>query len=234
MSCERYQKLLHLNRSGEISHQEADELRQHVRLCERCALELQRIERADKFIDRLNAYSPGPANPQKLTSEILRRVRAEALVPTPRALFDRFLDVLLIPSVRYATAAIVLSVTLTFTTQLVSMLSDVADLEARMASPLKEEAAEATYTMQSKTLAETAKSETGKPLRDNGSVTVTNDRIDVPVKDVETFLYGKSVESLPSILGSAALHIDRKTLDKIVNEIKATAELTFRTKHEGV
>ena len=233
MSCERYQKLLHLNRSGEISHQEADELRQHVRLCERCALELQRIERADGFIDRLSAFSPAPRNPEKLTADILRHVRAESTMPRPSNALDRVLDFFLIPSVRYSTVAIVLLVTLTFMTQVLLMLNGISDLEGRMASPIRKEATEATYTMKSTTLRDVTRSETGKPLQNGVSLTVTNNRIDVPVEDVDRFLSGNNLRDLPSILGSATLRIDKKTLDKIVNEVKATAELTFRVRHEG-
>jgi hypothetical protein len=146
---------------------------------------------------------------------------------------DRVLDFFLIPSVRYSTLAIVLLVTLTFMTQLLSLLNDVSSLEARMASRNGNETTEATYTLESKTLEETAKSETGKPLRESVSVAVTNDRIDVPVKAVDAFLSGNDVRNLPAMLGTAILQIDRKTLEKIVNEVKATAELTFRVRHEG-
>jgi hypothetical protein len=233
MSCERFQRLLHLNRSGEISRQEADELRQHVRLCERCALELQRIERADGFIDRLGAFSPAPKNPEKLTADILRRVRAESRAPKPLNTIYRILDVFLVPSVRYSTLAIVLLVTMTFMTQLLTMLNGISDLEQRMASPIRNEATEATYTMQSTTLRDVTRSETGKPLQNGVSLTVTNDRIDVPVKDVDAFLSSDNLRNLPAILGTAALQIDKKTVEKIVNEVKATAELSFRFRHEG-
>lgn len=233
MSCERFQRLLHLNRSGEISRQEADELRQHVRLCERCALELQRIERADGFIDRLGAFSPAPKNPEKLTADILRRVRAESTAPKPLNTIYRILDVFLVPSVQYSTLAIVLLVTMTFMTQLLTMLNGISDLEQRMASPIRNEATEATYTMQSTTLRDVTRSETGKPLQNGVSLTVTNDRIDVPVKDVDAFLSSDNLRNLPAILGTAALQIDKKTVEKIVNEVKATAELTFRVRHEG-
>jgi hypothetical protein len=234
MSCERYQQLLHLNRSGEISVQEADELRQHLRLCERCALEFQRIERADRFVDHLGTFSPTPRNPEQLTADILRRVRAESSALRPLNPLDRFLDFFLIPSVRYSTVAIVLLITLTFMTQLVMMLNEISNLEQHLASPDRNEAPEATYTIQSKTLKETAKSETGKPLQESAFLTVTNDRIDVPVKDVDAFLSSGNLRNLPAILGTAVLRVDKKTLEKIVNEVKATAELTFRVRHEGV
>ena len=233
MSCERYQRLLHLNRSGEISTREADELRQHVRLCERCALELQRIERADGFINRLGAFSPAPGNPEQLTADILRRVRAESTARRSLNHLNRILDFFLIPSVRYSTVAIVLLITMTFMTQLVMMLNDISDLERRMAAPVRNDAAEATYTMESKTLHGVANSEAGKPMQESVSVTVTNDHIDVPVKDVDAFLSGDNLRNLPAMLGTAALQVDRKTFEKIVNEVKATAELTFRVRHEG-
>ena len=233
MSCERYQKLLHLNRSGELSHHEADELRQHVRLCERCALELQRIERADGFIDRLGAFSRAHSNPEKLTADILRRVRAESTTARPFGFLDRLLEFFLIPSVRYSTMAIILIVTVTFMAQLLMVMDDITGLEQRMASSGRNRAAEATYTVQSKTLQDVATSERGTPLKDNVSLTVTNDKINVRAQDVDTFLSGHDLKSLPTILGATALHIDKKTLDKIVNEVKATAELTFRKRHEG-
>jgi hypothetical protein len=234
MSCERYQRLLHLNRSGEVSTREADELREHLRLCERCAFEFQRIERADEFIDRLGAFSPTPGNPEQLTDDILQRVRGESTALRPLNPLDRVLDFFLIPSVRYSTVAIVLGITLTFMTQLVMMLNEISNLEQHLASPGRNQATEATYTIQSKTLKETAKSETGKPLQESAFLTVTNDHIDVPVKDVDAFLSGGNLRNLPAILGTAALRVDKKTLEKIVNEVKATAELTFRVRHEGV
>ncbi|MCX6132423.1 MAG: hypothetical protein NTU47_01305 [Ignavibacteriales bacterium] len=234
MSCERYQRFLHLNRSGEISKQESDELRQHLRICERCALELQRIQRADGFIGRLGAFIPAPKNPEKLTADILRRVRAESTAPRPVNVLAQVLDFFLIPSVRYASVAIILFITTTSMLQLFAMLNDISDLEQRMASPNRKETAEAMYTMESKTLQEIAQSETLKSLHENASLTVSNDRIDVPVKDVDTFLSGSSLRNLPTILGTAALQIDKKTFEKIVNEVKATAELTFRARHEGV
>jgi hypothetical protein len=122
---------------------------------------------------------------------------------------------------------------MTFMTQLLTMLNGISDLEQRMASPIRNEATEATYTMQSTTLRDVTRSETGKPLQNGVSLTVTNDRIDVPVKDADTFLSGSNLRNLPAILGTAALQIDKKTVEKIVNEVKATAELTFRVRHEG-
>jgi hypothetical protein len=233
MSCERYRRLLHLNRSGEISEHEAEELRQHLRLCEKCSLELQRIERADGFIDRLSTFSPISKNPEKLTTDILRRVRAESVAPASSDALDALLDFFLLPSVRYSTVAIIVLILLTPATQLVMMLNDISNLERRMASPVRHDATEATYTIQSKTLRQVATSERGKSLKDNISLTVTNDRIDVSAKDVDSFLSDVSLRNLPTVLGASALGIDEKTVEKIINEVKATAERSFRLDGKG-
>ena len=233
MSCERYQRMLHLNRPGEISDSEAEELRQHLRLCERCTLELQRIERADGFIDRFGAYAPVPGDPEKLTSSILRRVRAGSPAAPVLTPYDRFLDFFLIPSVRYSTVTIILVVTVAFMTQVLTMLDEISGLEERMTSPMRNEAVEATYTLQSETLLGVARSEGAQTLTGGSLLTVTNNRIDVRAKSVDSFLSAYGVKDLPAILGTAALHIDKNTIEKIVNEVKATAELTFRVRHEG-
>ena len=233
MSCERYQRLLHLNRSGEISSHEADDLRQHLRLCEKCSLELQRIERADGFIDHLGAFAPTHKNPEKLTADILRRVRAESVAPKALNPLDRFLDFFLLPSVRYTAVAIISLIVVTSASQLVMMLNDISNLEQRMASSVRHDATEATYTMQSKTLQEVATSERGKSIKENISLTVTNERIDVSAKDVDAFLSDPGLRSLPTVVGASVLGIDKKTFEKIVNEVKATAERSFRLGGKG-
>ncbi len=234
MSCTHYQRLMHLNRSGEISGAETDDLRQHVRLCERCALELQDIERADEFIDRLAASSPHPANPEKLTADIMNRVSAESAVSASVSSVDRFLDFFLTPAVRYATLAIILAVTVVSMTQVVMVLTDVSDLEQRMATSARSDVNEATYTVHSKTLQEVTESENGKSLRENFSLTVRNGRIDVPAQEVEPLLSGSPLKNLPIVMGATAFRIDPKILAKIVNEVTTTAELTFHVRHEGV
>lgn len=225
---------MHLNRPGEISSQEAEELRQHVRLCERCALELQRIERAGAFTDRLGAYTPAPVNPEKLTADILRSVRAQSIAPQPPGIVGRLLDFFFIPSVRYAAVTVILLVSATSATQLVMVLNDISDLEHQMAAPLRGTTTEAAYTAQSKTLQTVAQSEANKSITTSLSLTLTNDRIDVSAKDADTFLTRYNLDNLSSILGSAALRVDSKTLEKIVNEVKTTAALTFRVRREGV
>jgi anti-sigma factor RsiW len=232
MSCERYQRLLHLNRSGEISPEEADDLRKHLRLCEPCTLEMQRIEKADGFIDRLSAVILTPKNPEQLTADILRRVRA-SVTPRPQNPINCILDFFLLPVVRYSATALVLLITGTFMTQVFTTMNSISNLERRMASPVRTNATEITYSVRSKTLQEVASSQRGQSLKDNLALTVSNDRIDVSAKKVDSFLSGQQLNDLSAALGSSVFGVDKKTIEKIVNEIKATAESTFRFRPEG-
>jgi anti-sigma factor RsiW len=233
MNCEHYQRLLHLNRPGEISPQEADDLRKHLRLCERCTLELKRIGRADEFFDRLARIPLTPAHPEQLTADVLRRVRAESVVSRPRNRVDHILDFFLIPVVRYSAVTLVLLVVGTLMAQLFTTMNSISNLEQRMAGPTRSHATEVTYSMRSKTLQDVASSQRGQSLRDNLALTVTNDRIDVSAKKVDSFLSGQDLNSLSAILGSTVFGIDRNTVEKIVAEIKASAESTFRLRPEG-
>jgi anti-sigma factor RsiW len=234
MSCKRYQRLLHLNRSGEISQREADDLRQHLRLCEKCSLEFQRIQRADGFVGRLSSVSPSPVDPEKLTADILRRVRAEASSPRPLNPLDQVVEIFMRPVIRFATVVIVLVITTTFAVQLVGTVNDVYALERRMETSRRDIASSTSgYSVQSKTLQEVVKSERANTLTSNASFNVRDGRIQIPEKDVESLLSAYSLKNLSTLVGSAALHVDKKTLEKIVNEVKATAERSFRLGHEG-
>jgi hypothetical protein len=233
MTCEYYQRLLHLNRPGEISPQEADDLRKHLRLCERCTLELKRIERADGFIGHLAGMPLTPAHPEQLTADVLRRVRADSAISRPRNPVDRILDFFLIPVVRYSSVTLVFLIVGTLMAQLFTTMNSISNLEHRMAGPTRAHTTEATYSMRSKTLQDVASSQRAQSLRDNLALTVTNDRIDVSAKKVDSFLSGQNLNNLSAVLGSTMFGIDRNTVEKIVAEIKASAESTFRLRPEG-
>ena len=226
MSCEQYQRLLHLNRSGEISKQEADDLRQHLGLCEKCSLEFQRIQRADGFIDRLGSFSPTPTNAEKLTADILRRVREKASGDPARNIVDRILDFFLIPGVRYSAVVVISCVGTAFVLQSLILLDDISNLENRMVS-LSGQRTGAVYSARSETLREVAQSAKAQPLTGTLPFTATDGRIQVPARIVDLYLNNNTLRNLPVIIGTSAFRVDRKTLEKIVGEIRATVELTF-------
>jgi hypothetical protein len=62
---------------------------------------------------------------------------------------------------------------------------------------------------------------------------VTNDRIDVSAKEVDAFLSDPGFKNLTTVVGASVLGIDKKTLERIVNEVKATAERSFRPDGKG-
>jgi hypothetical protein len=232
MMCKQYQQLLHLNRPGEISEHEAEDLRQHLLLCEECSLEYQRIRRADEFIDRLTSLSPTPSDAGELTAAILHRVRSEAAPRRPLTPIDRIAEIFLQPLVRYAAVAVVLMITTTLAVQLLTTLNDIYALEQRMAKPRSNPAGSTpTYSVESKTLQEIAKA--AKGIAGNVSYSVVDGRLEVPEIDVESLLSSYYVKNLSSIIGSTSLHIDKKTLERIVNEVKATAKRSFSVGGEG-
>lgn len=235
MSCRHFQRLLHLNRTGDISAREADDLRHHLRLCEKCSLEYRRVQRADEFLDRLGAYSPVPKNPEELTASIVRRVRVEASLPRRTDLLSRTLDFFLLPAVRFAAVACIFAVISAFMAQLIGTLNDVTGLERQMASVTDRTPAapEPMYVVQSQTFQNVAKSTDVKEMARTMSLTMSDGHIEVSGKDAETILSLYNLGRVSASVSASALHIDRKTLDRIINEVKATAELTFRTGRQG-
>ena len=226
MSCERYQRLLHLNRSGEISEKDADDLRQHLTHCEPCSLEWRRIQRAEEFLDPLRSISPAPSNAGQLMADIMRRVREEASGEPARNIVDRVLDFFLIPTVRYSAVVVISFVGTAFVLQSLILLDDISNLENRMVS-LSGQRTGAVYSARSETLREVAQSAKAQPLTGTLPFSVTDGRIQVPAKIVDLYLNNNTLKNLPMIIGTSAFRVDRKTLEKIVGEIRATVELTF-------
>ena len=127
MNCNRYQRMLHLHRAGELTEREEAELHRHLRTCERCAIERERIERADAPVQRLRAFRPILRDPDRLAARVLAHIQE----PTRERFVDRFLDAMLTPAARYASAVFVLAAVGSFLYQYYSTLDDVANLERR-------------------------------------------------------------------------------------------------------
>lgn len=226
MSCEHYQQLLHLNRLNEISESEAADLRQHLRHCEPCSLEWRRIQHAEEFLDPLRLFSPAPPNPEQLTADIMRRVRDVAGIKPSENVIDRILDFFLIPGVRYSAVAAISCVMITLVVQSLFLLDSISNLEDRMVSASGQQS-RTIYTARSETLHEVAKSAQAQPLVRSLPFTVTSGYVRVPGQAIDVFLSDGNLGNLPVIVGSSALRVDRKTLEKIVSEIRATIQLTF-------
>jgi anti-sigma factor RsiW len=229
MSCELYQGLLHLNRPDELSSSEVDELRAHLKTCERCAREVERIEHADAFLARLRTYSPAPADPERLTADILRRVRGELTPPHPSGALDRLFDFFLIPAVRFVSVTIILFIVATLGFQSLNLFRGISNLEHDMASS-SGRSPKTLYVARSETLEKAASAGIIGPIIHSGTLSFNNGRFQVAAEDAEMIVSSASFKGLPAILGSSILGIDRKTVDKISDEIRATVQLSPRTK----
>jgi hypothetical protein len=129
MNCDHYQRMLYLHRAGELSEQEETELRRHLQTCEHCAAERVRIETADSYIRRLRETGPTLRDPDHLATSILARITEAGR----ERLIDRFLDAMLTPVIRYASAIFVLAAVGSLLFQYYSTLDEVANLERRFA-----------------------------------------------------------------------------------------------------
>ncbi len=128
MSCKNYQKLLHLNRPGEISPRQRRKLEQHLARCGTCSQEKIRIEKADHNITAAREAKPELTDPGLLTAGILRTIRG--LQFTPR---KNRLDFLSLPKIRLALIGISAILIGVFFLQEFVVLYRVSQLEQKMA-----------------------------------------------------------------------------------------------------
>ena len=75
MSCKHYQKLLHLNRPGEISPGQRRKLQRHLNRCAACSKEKIKIEKADDYIAQVRKTKPELSDPGLLSAGIMRTIR---------------------------------------------------------------------------------------------------------------------------------------------------------------
>lgn len=75
MSCKHYQKLLQLNRPGELTGRQQKKLDQHVSKCSSCAQEKLKIEKASDYIALAREAKPELTEPGLLTANIMGTIR---------------------------------------------------------------------------------------------------------------------------------------------------------------
>jgi hypothetical protein len=135
MSCKRFQRMLHLNRPGELSENEAEELSQHLKTCPECSEEFRRIQAADRILDLLRAQVPVLAQPDDLVEDVLSgigRSPAEAVRRFNDGLPGWLIDLLLSPAVRFGTAGLAVFAVGLFMIQEVALLVSVNALEEKI------------------------------------------------------------------------------------------------------
>jgi hypothetical protein len=138
MNCAEAKRYLALIREGELSAEEERNLDVHLRVCPVCAAERAAYIRQERAMAKLRSISPALRDPEAHLQAVLARVRAESR-PRPlgrmSALVVRTIDLLEVPGLRYALAAMVTILVTGFIMQQILILRSVSALESRLAQP---------------------------------------------------------------------------------------------------
>ena len=233
MHCDRYRKMLHLYRAGELTERERAELQAHLRTCRRCATEQEKILRADQHIEEIRRISPTLERPGVLAERIMTSLRQSEEMSNRNSLtqfIDRLLDSFSIPSIRYLSAFIVVTAIGSFSVQYVSLLQDIDNLQQSMAgrsrTAARQEVAYSIRTEEVRHLADPDLLQLLSPLRDQAQT-----------RDV-VIISGNTLKSLMSLIQSGIPNLlahqyrvdrDRHHIDMLIRKLQKTARplLTF-------
>jgi hypothetical protein len=136
MSCKRYQRLLQLNRPGELSERQARKLESHLGKCSACAAEKKRIAKSQRIMAAIKLTVPQLEDPEKLIAKLTKKAAQIEQVNRKKwsqQVAENLLDWLALPKVRMAYAGAVIILTSTFIAQETMIAYQVSRLEARIA-----------------------------------------------------------------------------------------------------
>ncbi len=220
MNCDGYRRMLYLYRQGELSNREAEELVQHLHSCESCRLEQERIGAVDEIVQRIRSYTPVVEDPRLLTSAIMSKVRSAQANDESQGILDKLLDLFALPQVRIAASAFVVLVTGTFLFQYLTLFTDIHSLE--LSAGLQSAASHKSETLYSVESSEITKLAQTKDLQDlipAGQYKIVDRKILVNQNDVSSLLSSSGLRSLTSAIASSVLHVDKKKLDAIIEDV---------------
>jgi len=136
MSCGQYEEWLFLHRPGELSRADLAALEAHLRDCPQCAALKKALASDDRRLARLRAMAPEPPDADAAAGRVLLAIGGRKPVAS-HSRIRNFLEVILLTfnQPRIRTASAFLSVTLVgaLLYQQFSVMSEVSNLEARMA-----------------------------------------------------------------------------------------------------
>lgn len=137
MECKSYQRLLHLNRRGEISGRQWRKLERHLAVCGRCAEKAKMIERTDPYLQALRDIEPELDDGEALTKKVLDKIDKTSL-GSRRKLWGeslyRGVSTRSFPLLQPALIGIVLVTVCAFLFQEFVILDQVSRLEKKVAS----------------------------------------------------------------------------------------------------
>lgn len=226
MNCKQFDRLLHLNRPGELSELEAELLINHLKTCERCALEKQRIEQADELIQRARGTVPFHSNPEQLIAATMRGVRAATSEPTWSPVIESVLDFFWNPGVRLCAIALVFAAFGTFSYQFLNMFNSIYDLEQAVRRGSQRPPMSTTaYSVESKAVKELTGSQEFRALLSDGRYRMSNGQVIVRQSDIASIVSAIELRSLTTNLAASVLHIEKSKLDKIVEDISKNTKV---------
>ena len=220
MNCDGYRRMLYLYRQGELSNREAEEVVQHLHSCERCRMEQERIGTIDEIIRRLRSHTPAVGDPGLMTSSIMTEIRSVQTVDEYRGILDRIMEFFTLPQIRIIASAFIILVTGTFLFQYVALFADIHTLE--LTAGLQSTAthrSEVLYSVESAEAVKLAQSNDIRSLIPAGEYRIVDRRILVNQSDVSSLLSSSGLRSLTSTIASSFLHVDKKKLDAIIEDV---------------
>ena len=134
MRCDYYKKLLHLNRSGELSESEQKKLDNHLRICPDCNKMKQELEKMSTAVKTVKENESVLSDPQTLTTNIIQTISKSEKKKIKRreTVFDNILDIFSMGRLRYSLAAVVSVILLIFLTQQIYIINKISGLEDRI------------------------------------------------------------------------------------------------------
>ena len=133
MTCAESRKLM-LLRSDELTKEEMEGMRRHVKTCADCAAYMQEVKSMTRTVEQLRSFQPVLKDPETLTAEVLHEVgKARPSRSTgPAGLSGRLLELLSRRAVRIAYGMFVLGSVGLFLIQQFAVAANVESLENKM------------------------------------------------------------------------------------------------------
>lgn len=133
MNCRRARNLLELHRPGERTPARDRALQEHLRHCDSCRREAERIERNAALIREAAAEKTFSGNAQRIREQVIRRLGAPGFPEgKPSVRFKYIAPVRSLVWIRYALGGVASGVILLLSFQTGALMQRVAELETRM------------------------------------------------------------------------------------------------------
>lgn len=135
MSCKKYQKMLFLNRSGELSQSEILQLQHHLSTCTACAALQNKINHDAEMIKNIRQTKISVPNAPQMTDDILSLTNIQQFAGKAKnnSRTDHLSSQFALPRLRIVLAVFVFLITVGFLAQEMVILGRISKLEKQLA-----------------------------------------------------------------------------------------------------